>query len=129
MGYLLLNSVCEMIIIKLSEFYFFILSFSRISIFYKLFGIHKEYVHSLYQEDVENKYNKEIEVLSNENGVLKKEIENLNKNKINSELAYDALVEENTNLKQQIKQLSLQIEKIRINTMLQPLASATAPSP
>lgn len=53
MGYLLLNSVCEMIIIKLSEFYFFILSFSRISIFYKLFGIHKEYVHSLYQEDVE----------------------------------------------------------------------------
>ena len=53
MGYLLLNSVCEMIIIKLSEFYFFILSLSRISIFYKLFGIHKEYVHSLYQEDAE----------------------------------------------------------------------------
>ena len=67
---------------------------------------------------LENKYNKEIEVLSNENGVLKKEIENLNKNKINSELAYDALVEENTNLKQQIKQLSLQIEKIRSTNLL-----------
>ena len=53
MGYLLLNSVCEMIIIKLSEFYFFILSFSRIRIFYKFFGIHKEYIHSLYQEDME----------------------------------------------------------------------------
>ena len=67
---------------------------------------------------LENKYNKEIEVLSNENGLLKKEIENLNKNKINSELAYDALVEENTNLKQQIKQLSLQIEKIRSTNLL-----------
>ena len=67
---------------------------------------------------LENKYNKEIEVLSNENGVLKKEIENLNKNKINSELAYDALVEENTNLKQQIKHLSLQIEKIRSTNLL-----------